>query len=255
MSASTTTSSPLTSPQVIIQNGSARVEYYPKFVKKPHHLFATIFKSAPFQAEKVKSFGKEFVVKRETCAYGEPGTTYTYAGKTQESIPFIPEVDKIRTEIEQLTGQKYNFVLANYYPDGQAYIGYHADDERDLEPNATIASISLGAVREFRFRHVSKSSGYDASIKLACGSLLLMMGATQQLYKHSIPKISANVCFVPRINLTFRLMRTQPSVGNTPKLGIIAEEEKTNTKKRSRENDANGIQLPEAKRFKVKEEC
>jgi hypothetical protein len=43
--------------------------------------------------------------------------------------------------------------LCYRYRDGRDYIAEHRDDERELDPAAPIASLSLGCARDFVFRH------------------------------------------------------------------------------------------------------
>jgi alkylated DNA repair dioxygenase AlkB len=79
-------------------------------------------------------------------------------------------------------------------------MGWHADDEPELGPNPSIASVSFGASRVFQMRHVTKK--IRANIPLVNGSLLLMQGSTQHFWQHQIPKTSKPL--PSRINLTFR---------------------------------------------------
>ena len=80
-------------------------------------------------------------------------------------------------------------------------IGDHADDETDHEQGAFIASVSLGAVRDFWIR--DKESGkLIMTIPLASGSLFLMGKNFQTKLKHGLPK--RKKVKHPRINLTFR---------------------------------------------------
>jgi alkylated DNA repair dioxygenase AlkB len=92
----------------------------------------------------------------------------------------------------------------NLYHDGNEGIGWHSDDEKSIEANSSIASISFGAERKFWFKH--KQSKKIISVLLEHGSLLLMKDATQKNWLHSLPK-SKNITR-PRINLTFRRMIT-----------------------------------------------
>jgi alkylated DNA repair dioxygenase AlkB len=71
-----------------------------------------------------------------------------------------------------------------------------------LGKDTVIGSLSLGTERKFSFRHKRKSGGYPISIQLENGSLLVMKGATQTFWQHSVPK-TAKIT-TPRINLTFR---------------------------------------------------
>jgi alkylated DNA repair dioxygenase AlkB len=106
-------------------------------------------------------------------------------------------------EIEKYTNQKYNACLLNYYHDGMEGMGWHADNEKEIVPNSSIASLSLGANRKFSFKH--KISKETISIVLENGSLLEMKGALQKHWLHALPKTTKVV--TPRINLTFRQMR------------------------------------------------
>jgi len=69
-----------------------------------------------------------------------------------------------------------------------------------LEPNSTIASLSLGAERKFSFKH--KQTKETISLILEHGSLLVMKDVTQSNWLHSLPK--SKKITRPRINLTFR---------------------------------------------------
>jgi alkylated DNA repair dioxygenase AlkB len=70
-------------------------------------------------------------------------------------------------------------------------------------PNAPIASISLGAERDFYLR-LRDTHEVAVKINLAHGSLLMMKEQTQKFYQHQVPKRAK--CMTPRINLTFRRM-------------------------------------------------
>jgi alkylated DNA repair dioxygenase AlkB len=88
------------------------------------------------------------------------------------------------------------------YHDGNEGMGWHSDDEKSIEANSSIASVSFGAQRRFSFRH--KQSNKIISVSLEHGSLLVMKDATQKNWLHSLAK--SNKVTLPRINLTFRRM-------------------------------------------------
>ena len=109
----------------------------------------------------------------------------------------------IKSIVEAETNHQFNSVLINYYRDGQDSTGWHADDEPELGKDPVIASISLGATRDFQLRH-NRDKNQKISIALQHGSLLLMQGTTQSCWQHQIPK---RVQAEPRINLTFRTIK------------------------------------------------
>jgi alkylated DNA repair dioxygenase AlkB len=82
-------------------------------------------------------------------------------------------------------------------------MGWHSDNEPELNPKAPIASLSLGEVRKFAFRH--KIDKTVSSVFLENGSVLMMHAPTQDSWQHSLLKTSKPVG--PRINLTFRDIR------------------------------------------------
>ena len=112
--------------------------------------------------------------------------------------------------LSALTDHKFNFALVNRYNDGNDHMGEHRDDEADLVPKSTIASVSLGQPRDFIF-HLRDARGKGVKrkidpvkIELSHGSLLLMNHPTNVYWFHSLPVRKKAVC--PRMNLTFREM-------------------------------------------------
>ena len=85
-------------------------------------------------------------------------------------------------------------------------MGWHSDDERELGDNPTIASLSLGATREFQMRHKKyRVNGLSVErFQLRSGSLVIMRGNTQTHWQHCVPKRSKRKPCGARLNLTFR---------------------------------------------------
>ncbi|XP_077995909.1 DNA oxidative demethylase ALKBH2-like [Glandiceps talaboti] len=158
----------------------------------------------------VNIFGKWHNIPRKQVAHGDTGLTYTFSNNCIPARPWIPFLTEIRDKITQVTGQKFNFVLINRYNDGNDHMGAHRDDEKDLVPTASIASLSLGQARDFVFQHAN-SRGNRASrdlppitIELQHGSLLMMNHPTNVYWYHSLPRRKR--ASLPRINMTFRQM-------------------------------------------------
>src|SRR5688572_10385137 len=96
-------------------------------------------------------------------------------------------------------------VLLNRYRDGRDSIGFHSDDEPELGINPVIASVTLGAERDFVLKH---RKGEKWTRPLSHGSLLVMGGTLQHHWKHGVAKAAGPVG--ERINLTFRLLLSAP---------------------------------------------
>ncbi|XP_013383204.1 DNA oxidative demethylase ALKBH2 isoform X1 [Lingula anatina] len=170
------------------------------------------------QLAQVKIFGKWLDIPRKQVAHGDEGLAYTFSNNTIPAKPWTPLLLEIKDAITHLTGHTFNFVLINRYKDGRDYMGEHKDDEKDLDPYAPIASLSLGQQRDFVFKH-GESRGKGAKrkidpvkVELASGSLLLMKYPTNRYWYHCLP-VRRNAPNV-RINMTFRQMLTSEIKGS-----------------------------------------
>ena len=192
--------------RVVATDGFA--DYYPNFLAAAASadLLQQLLRLDSFQQNEIVLFGKKIKVPRLEAYYALSGEQYGYSGQQLQAEKFPPFLDELRREVQKRTGYKYNALLINYYRDGQDSNGWHADNEKTLGPNPSIASLSLGAERTFELKHLS--SGQKKSIVLAHGSLLHMHGPLQHHYKHQLPKKRALT--EARLNLTFRWI--QPSV-------------------------------------------
>jgi alkylated DNA repair dioxygenase AlkB len=117
-------------------------------------------------------------------------------------LPWTAPLEALRALLAARTGVRFNSVLLNQYRDGTEHMGWHADDEPELGPAPTIASVSVGAERIFEFEH--RRDRERIAVVLGNGSLLLMEGETQHHWRHRLPKQrdAAGV----RVNLTFRVV-------------------------------------------------
>jgi alkylated DNA repair dioxygenase AlkB len=194
-------------PRVLLDDAErgCRVTYRPHFLApdEADTLFDELARGAPWRAETPVMFGRPVEVRRKTCSFGEPGRRYRYAGLERDAAPWPPAVAALLGRLRAAAGSAFDYVLCNLYPDGAAGLGWHADDEDDLTPGAPIASVSLGAERDFALR-LGRKGPACLTVALGHGSLLIMHGATQAHYQHRVPPRAR--CRSPRINLTFRRM-------------------------------------------------
>ena len=163
-------------------------------------LFDRLRETIAWQSDVVIIFGKRHVTQRKVAWYGDEAYAYTYSGTTRTALPWTPELRELKQKVEERTGVVYNSCLLNLYHSGEEGMGWHSDDEKMLQPNGSIASVSLGAERKFAFKH--KRTAETISLLLDHGSLLEMKGETQTHWLHSLPKTKK--VKRERINLTFR---------------------------------------------------
>ena len=158
----------------------------------------------PWESMKIKMFGRDVVIPRLQCWIGDEGCDYSYSGKKLHRQDWTKELLMIKEKISQQAGLEFNSVLVNYYRDGQDSMGWHADDEKELGINPTIASVSLGETRRFDIKH-KQNPELHYKFELTSGSLLIMRGALQHHWVHQIP--AQKKVKEPRINLTFRTIK------------------------------------------------
>ena len=143
---------------------------------------------------------KRIVTKRKVAWYGDQPFKYSYSNTTKSALPWIDELLTLKAMVEEKTGETYNSCLLNLYHTGEEGMAWHSDAEKDLKKNGAIASLSLGAMRKFSFKH--KRNKETVSLDLQHGSLLVMKGETQSHWLHRLPPTQKVT--EPRVNLTFR---------------------------------------------------
>lgn len=189
-------------PNIINQDGQAH--YFGPILTEEQNSYywEELLHKMEWANEKVIMFGKEITTKRKVAFYADESIEYTYSNKTKKGLPWTPSLLSIRELVSKHTHQSYNACLLNLYHDGEEGMGWHSDDEREIVPNSSIASLSIGAERKFSFKH--KATKETQSLLLQNGSLLEMAGSLQQNWWHALPK--SKKVNGPRINLTFRQM-------------------------------------------------
>jgi alkylated DNA repair dioxygenase AlkB len=135
---------------------------------------------------------------------GDPDAVYRYSGRSFVPVPWDELVLELRSRVERSAQWCFNSVLFNLYRNGQDSMGYHADDEPELGPKPTIASVSFGATRQFKLKP-RKKRFVPGEFALTHGSLLIMRGSSQEDFIHGVPKEPS--VSGPRLNLTFRHVR------------------------------------------------
>lgn len=167
--------------------------------------YEVLLKTINWKQEQISFYGKTYPVPRKTAWYGNEGLNYSYSGIKCFPEKWTEELLKIKAAIEKfIPPEDFTSVLLNLYNDGNDKMGWHADDEKELGINPTIASLSIGETRRFDLKH-KQNKDLHYKFELTSGSLLIMRGTLQHHWVHQIPvqKKVKN----PRINLTFRTIK------------------------------------------------
>jgi alkylated DNA repair dioxygenase AlkB len=184
--------------------------YRPGWVTDADQALAELSAAIAWEQNDITIAGRTIPIPRLTCWMGDAAlraaqySAYVYSGVRNELVPMPPQLELIKKRLEDETGAAYNSCLANLYRDGRDSLSYHSDDEPELGPRPTIASVSLGDRRRFQLKHVA--SGQRWTLDLGAGDLLIMTDESQSDYRHAVPKTTRPIG--PRLNLTFRFFHT-----------------------------------------------
>jgi alkylated DNA repair dioxygenase AlkB len=189
-------------PRHVVDGVDGSAVYYDRFLDAEERvrLFRDFKENIAWNQETISLYGKVHPIPRLTAWYGDKGASYKYSKISNEPNPWTQSLNELRRKVEAASNATYNSVLLNLYRHGADGVAWHADDERELGEEPTIASISLGAERKFQLRRRTGKEIVD--VILADGSLLVMSGSLQQHWLHQIPKQPK--IERERINLTFR---------------------------------------------------
>ena len=147
-------------------------------------LVSTIIWDTRIQARKTASFGK----------------SYNYSGMTYPDTEIPSQIIPVIDALEARLGFRPNNCLLNYYENGNATMGFHADSTEELAPGTGIAIVSLGSERVITFRSKADKANWH-HYPLTNGSLLYMTAELQREWQHAVlPQTNAD----GRISLTFR---------------------------------------------------
>ena len=194
-------------PKQMVLSEDGFVWYQPEVftAAESESLYMQLFGGTDWASDKIKIFGREIVTRRKVAWYGDHAFEYRYSGYSRYALAWTEALQEIKSMAEKRCGTTFNSCLMNLYHDGGEGMGWHSDDETSLDPQAPIASLSFGENRRFLFR-LKSDHRIKKEIILENGSLLLMDAVSQRFWQHCLPV--SKKCSGPRINLTFRRMKS-----------------------------------------------
>ncbi len=170
-----------------------------------NYFLACLLNNIEWKNDEAIIFDKKVITKRKVAWYADQPFDYSYSKVTRSALPWTSELLDLKNRVETVSGETFNSCLLNLYHSGDEGMAWHSDSEKQLKRNGAIASVSLGAERQFCFKH--KQSKQMHCSALQHGSLLVMKGTTQTHWIHRLPptkKVNGL-----RVNLTFRTIVSQ----------------------------------------------
>lgn len=109
-------------------------------------------------------------------------------------------VEALRASLSERYALTFDSVHVNLYRNGADSVAWHGDTVRKTLRDPLVAIVSLGERRRFHLR--PRGGGRTVqTFALGGGDLLVMGGAAQHEWEHSVPKVAAAG---PRMSVTFR---------------------------------------------------
>lgn len=160
------------------------LDYAPGFLVGDARLYDVLTETVSWRQPEVRMYDKLVMT---------PRLVGSVASGAHPVIPDLIDLlsDHYRIALDQ--------VSAGWYRTGVDSVAWHGDRiARDL-PHSIVATISLGGSRRFLIR--PKGGGESMGFDLGRGDLVVMGGACQRLWEHTVPKSASAP---PRIALMFR---------------------------------------------------
>ncbi len=112
-------------------------------------------------------------------------------------------VEGLRASLSEHYARELDSCHVNLYRNGADSVAWHGDTVRKVLRNPLVAIVSLGEPRRFLLR--PRGGGASRAFLLGGGDLLVMGGAAQHEWEHSVPKTRRDRG--PRMSVTFRHSR------------------------------------------------
>lgn len=172
---------------------TAWLEHLPNWVRGQDALMEALVTTTAWREEQRRMYDRLVTVPRLVAGLPQDG-------------PGHPLLLQIHQALSVRYGVVFPRVSLAYYRSGADSVAWHGDTTaRDL-PQALVATVSLGGPRRFHLR--KKGGGRSLALSLGMGDLLVMGGACQRTWQHSIPK-AAHAS--PRLAVMYRPLWIAPA--------------------------------------------
>jgi alkylated DNA repair dioxygenase AlkB len=156
---------------------------------------------------------------RYEIAVEEPRLTASWRPGNPPPHPALPDIQR---HLQHRYGVRFEFVGIAWYRDGNDSVAFHRDRDMRWLDETVIAILTLGSARPWqlrpranRYAHHLDQHGATHDLQPAAGDLVVMGGATQAGWEHSVPKVRPAHAVGGRISLQWRWTskRGRPVVG------------------------------------------
>lgn len=129
----------------------------------------------------------------------------TYRAVALELLPH-PVLVGVRDGLATRYGVRFGATACSYYRDGRDGVAPHGDRELRDTDDTLVALLTLGATRPFRLRPRGRRGGPSRDLAPGSGDVVVMGGACQRDWEHSVPKVRSAG---PRVSVSWRWVRSR----------------------------------------------
>jgi hypothetical protein len=166
------------------------IDHAPGWLRGSDELFTELHRTGRFSQRTVQVWDRTLPEPRLTA-----GWSTEVAG---DDVP--PALRDVATALSGRYGVAFDRIWVNLYRDGRDSVAWHGDRNRHTHRNPLVATVSLGARRRFRLRPVGGQPALE--LRPGHGDLVVMGGACQHEWEHTVPKEASAVG--PRMSITLR---------------------------------------------------
>jgi alkylated DNA repair dioxygenase AlkB len=164
------------------------VDHLPRWLEGSDEVFAELVARLPWRQRTVPMYDR--MVR-------EPRLVWWWA--EGDAPPPLPVLEDVRHVLSRRYGRDFDSVGFNYYRTGADSVAWHGDRIRFAQEDPIVATVSVGSPRPFLLR--PRGGGHSLSFLLGQGDLLVMGGASQHDWEHTVPKVARAG---PRISVSYR---------------------------------------------------
>jgi alkylated DNA repair dioxygenase AlkB len=165
------------------------VDHLPGWLHGEEVVFDELRRRLPWGQRRVTMYDQRLLEPRLT--------SWWVPGDGPEPLPILAEM---RAVLSRRYGETFDSIGFNCYRDGHDSVAWHGDRHRHIIDDPVVAIVSVGEPRPFRMR--PRGGGAGRSFDLGRGDLLVMGGACQHDWEHSVPKVVHAAG--PRLSITYR---------------------------------------------------
>ncbi len=169
-------------------DGTSWIDHLPRWMDGSDHVFAELVARLRWRQRTVPMYDR---------LVSEPRLVWWWA-EGEESLPLVV-LEEMRHALSARYRRWFDSCGCNYYRTGADSVAWHGDRVRFSQEDPIVVIVSVGAPRPFLMR--PRGGGRSRSFLLGQGDLLVMGGAVQHDWEHTVPKVASAG---PRISITYR---------------------------------------------------